>query len=119
MKARDALLLLAVILLTVLPLLLVPSPVAGPDGQKAEIFAGADSKARDAITQIAPHYKPWFAPLMEPASGEIASLLFALQAALGAGVIGYWLGYSKGRLAKADAAKPQAAEAGQAGTHAD
>ena len=28
----------------------------------------------------------------EPASGEIAALLFALQAAIGAGFIGYWLG---------------------------
>ena len=33
-------------------------------------------------------------PIIEPASGEIASLLFALQAALGAGVIGYYLGVS-------------------------
>ena len=40
----------------------------------------------------APGYQPWFAPLIEPASSEIASLLFALQAAFGAGVIGYWLG---------------------------
>jgi cobalt/nickel transport protein len=31
-------------------------------------------------------------PLLEPASGEIASLFFALQAAIGAGIIGYWLG---------------------------
>jgi cobalt/nickel transport protein len=31
---------------------------------------------------------------MEPPSGEVASMLFALQAALGAGFIGYWLGSS-------------------------
>ena len=46
------------------------------------------------IGSINPDYKPWFSSLIEPASGEIASLLFALQAALGAGVIGYWLGVS-------------------------
>ena len=50
-----------------------------------------------AIGTIAPNYKPWFAPLFEPPSGEIASLLFALQAALGAGVIGFWLGMSVAR----------------------
>jgi cobalt/nickel transport protein len=34
---------------------------------------------------------------MAPPSGEIGSLLFALQAALGAGFIGYWYGCSKTR----------------------
>jgi len=34
---------------------------------------------------------------MEPPSNEIGSLLFALQAALGAGFIGYWLGSSATR----------------------
>lgn len=120
MKMRTALLLLAVILLTVLPLVWVPTPPAAADGQKAAIFGGSDDKARNAISEIAPGYKPWFAPLLEPASGEIASLLFALQAAIGAGVIGYWLGYStKGKLTKADAANTQAGKTGQSGTHAD
>ena len=32
-------------------------------------------------------WKPW-----EPPSGEIESLLFALQAAIGAGFIGYYVG---------------------------
>lgn len=96
MKRRNWLILAAVVLLTVLPLWLVPywgvAPVASPDGQPTEIFRGADEKAQQAIGDIAPGYKPWFAPLMEPASAEIASLLFALQAAIGAGFIGYWLG---------------------------
>ena len=118
MKLRNAVLLLAVVLISALPLLLVPQPLAGANGQKAEIFAGADNKARDAITQIAPGYRPWFEPLLEPASGEIASLLFALQAALGAGVIGYLLGYSKGR-SQALAAKAAATSAPLPGAHAD
>lgn len=93
MKGRtNLLLLLAVVLITALPLWWVERPAAGPDGQAAEIFAGADNQARDLITRIAPDYRPWFAPLLEPASSEIASLLFALQAALGAGFIGYYLG---------------------------
>ncbi|MPN51723.1 Cobalt transport protein CbiN [bioreactor metagenome] len=77
-------------LLTVLPLWLVPYlGIGGADGER---FGGADDKAQQAIAAVAPAYQRWFEPLLEPASGEIASLLFALQAALGAGVIGYWLG---------------------------
>ena len=52
-------------------------------------------------------------PLLEPASGEIASLLFALQAALGAGVIGYWLGcaVTRDKLRKQGEAREQAPHA--------
>lgn len=60
-------------------------------------FAGADSKAETAIQEIQPAYEPWFNPIIEPASSEIASLLFASQAALGAGVIGYVIGLYRGR----------------------
>jgi len=56
-------------------------------------FEGADGKARDFITEIQPKYEPWFEPLWEPPSGEIESLIFGLQAAIGAGVIGYGLCY--------------------------
>ena len=55
-------------------------------------FGGADGEAEAAITEIDPDYKPWFETLLEPASGEIESLLFALQAAIGAGVVGFVLG---------------------------
>ena len=48
--------------------------------------------AEELITETHPDYEPWFSPIFEPASGEIESLLFALQAALGAGVIGFVLG---------------------------
>ena len=92
MKRQNWLIVAAVVLLTALPLWLVAKPGAGPGGQPGELFGGADGKAQQAIGEIAPDYKPWFAPLIEPASNEIASLLFALQAAVGAGVIGYWLG---------------------------
>lgn len=76
-----------VILLAVAPLMLL---------EGAE-FGGADGTAEVQITEIAPHYTPWFEPLFEPASGEIESMLFALQAAAGAGVLFYGLGYLKGR----------------------
>ena len=48
-------------------------------------------------------YQPWAQSIWEPPSGEIESLLFALQAAFGAIIIGYFLGYYRG-LAKGKAA---------------
>ena len=93
-RRQTWLVLVAVVLITALPLWLVPKPANGPDGRPGEVFGGADGKAQRVIGEIAPDYKPWFAPILEPASSEIASLLFALQAAIGAGLIGYWLGAS-------------------------
>lgn len=113
MKKQNWLLIAAVILLSALPLWLVPRPVSGPDGQPGEAFGGADEQAKQAIGQIAPDYQPWFSPLFEPASGEIASLLFALQAAIGAGVIGYWLGAAVTRDRLKRAAEGKAVAAGQ------
>lgn len=60
-------------------------------------FEGSDGMAEEAITQINPDYVPWFSSPIEPASGEIESLLFSLQAGIGAGFIGYFFGYMKGK----------------------
>jgi cobalt/nickel transport protein len=60
-------------------------------------FEGSDDQATKAIEASHPGYTPWFTPLWEPPSGEIESLLFALQAALGAGVIGYVIGRKHGQ----------------------
>lgn len=91
---QNLLLLIGVVVLIAIPLWMVQKPAPGSDGKGAEIFRGADDQAKDVIGTIAPDYKPWFKPLMEPPSGEVGSLLFALQAALGAGFIGYYLGAS-------------------------
>ena len=96
-RTQNILLILGVIALALLPLWIVERPAAGPDGQKVEIFGGADNQAQQQISRIAQNYKPWFEPLIEPASGEIASLLFALQAAIGAGFIGYYIGVGRTR----------------------
>jgi len=80
-------------LITVVILLAV-APLVFLEGAE---FGGADGEAETQITQIAPHYTPWFESFFEPASGEIESMLFALQAAVGAGVLFYGLGYLKGR----------------------
>lgn len=60
-------------------------------------FGGADGEAEGAILEVAPEYQPWFSPIWEPPGGETESLLFALQAALGAGVIGYYFGVKRGQ----------------------
>jgi len=86
----NIILMLIVIFLTAIPLYII----------KDAEFEGADVVARDAITEINSQYKPWFSPIFEPASGEIESLLFALQASIGAGIIGYGLGFFKGRKVK-------------------
>ena len=58
-------------------------------------YGGSDSIAQAAIEETG--YQPWFESLWKPPSGEIESLLFALQAALGAGVVGYVVGRLHGR----------------------
>ncbi len=75
-----------VVLLAVIPLLLHPESE----------FGGADGQAEEVILSINPNAEPWFEPLLEPPGGETESLLFALQAAFGAGVIGYILGFKRG-----------------------
>lgn len=65
-------------------------------------FGGADDQAEDVIAEIDPDYEPWFESLWEPPSGEIESLLFSLQVAIGAGAFGYILGMMKGKKKVAD-----------------
>ncbi len=77
---------LLVIVLAVAPLFLV---------QGSE-FGGADGAAEEMILEISPDTEPWFQPFWEPPGGEVESLLFALQAALGAGVVGYFFGLKRG-----------------------
>jgi cobalt/nickel transport protein len=85
--AKNLILILIVIGLAVIPLFIA----------KDAEFGGADGEAEVAITEINSNYKPWFSPIWEPPSGEIESLFFALQAAIGTGIIGYGIGYLKGK----------------------
>jgi cobalt/nickel transport protein len=94
-RTQNILLILGVIVLALLPLWIVERPAAGPDGEAVAIFGGSDDQAKNLIGEINPEYQPWFESLIEPASGEIASMLFALQAAIGAGFIGYYIGVGR------------------------
>lgn len=62
-------------------------------------YSGSDNQAEQAISKLAPNYKPWFAPIFEPASSEIESLLFTLQGSIGSAVVFYILGYYRGKRA--------------------
>ena len=79
---KNIILIIAIILIGVIPLLLVKSE-----------FGGSDDKGEEVIKTIKPDYEPWAKNLIELPGDETESLLFALQAALGAGIIGYELGY--------------------------
>lgn len=83
--ARNLLLLAAVVALAVFPLLFVKGD-----------FGGADDAAESMIGRINPGYEPWFSSFFE-LPGETESMLFALQAAIGAGIIGYAIGFLKGK----------------------
>ena len=90
-KLTTWLLIAVVVLLAALPLAL----------NRGSEFAGADAAATKAIAEIAPNAKPWFEPLWSPPGSETQSLLFALQAGLGAGFIGYYFGLKRGERRRA------------------
>lgn len=83
-------LLLLCVLIAVVPLAFI----------KDSEFGGADGAAEDAITEIDPTYEAWASPILEPPGGETESLLFCLQAALGAGIFGYGFGILRERSKK-------------------
>lgn len=83
---HNGLLVAAVVALVAFPVLFVRGAYTGSDGQGTE-----------AITSLQPSYKPWFQPVVQLPSKEIESLLFASQAALGAGVVGFVIGLYRGR----------------------
>lgn len=90
---KNIALLILVIVIAVIPLVF----------QSKAKFTGTDDKAKDAITDIKKDYKPWFNSIWTPPSGEIESLLFAVQAGIGSLVIGYYIGYVQGRKKREDA----------------
>lgn len=86
----------SIILLSLVAIIaIIPLALYSGMGEDDGYFGGADGAAEEAISETG--YKPWFSSIWEPPSGEIESLLFALQAAIGAIVIGYVFGYYHGQ----------------------
>jgi len=90
LRTKNLLLIALVVLLAVFPLVF----------KGGAEYGGADGQAEEMIMELQPHYQPWFASFWEPPSGEIESLLFALQAAAGSGFIFFYMGYMLGRQSK-------------------
>ena len=86
MKNRGMLAIILILLCTIIAI--IPLTYI-----KDSEFGGADDEAEELIAEVAPDYKPWAENIFEPPGGETDSLLFCLQAALGAGLIGLGFGY--------------------------
>jgi len=57
-------------------------------------FGGADDGAEGVVEEVDPDYEPWWNGIFGDYElpGETESMLFALQAAIGAIIIGYFIG---------------------------
>ncbi|WGT46168.1 energy-coupling factor ABC transporter substrate-binding protein [Tessaracoccus lacteus] len=102
-------LLAVIVVIFIFSFAMAPQPSEGD-----ESFVGTDSIVTEVLEEHG--VEPWFNPIWEPGSGEIESGLFAIQAALGAGIVGFVLGNFRGRAVKAkeleEAPQPEAAPAG-------
>ncbi|CAM3790378.1 hypothetical protein GCM10009799_18690 [Nocardiopsis rhodophaea] len=93
----------------------LPIAIGAGDGLD-EPFAGADGQGQQAVEDIDPGYEPWFTPIIEVPSTETESGLFALQAAIGSGIVCYYFGVVRTRArmrAEAEGGQP-AADTGDA-----
>ncbi len=84
---KNIILITLIVIIGIFPLLFI----------KGSEFGGSDGKAEELIQKINPNYKPWAQSILVPPGSETESLLFALQAAFGAGIVCYVLGYLKGQ----------------------
>lgn len=76
---------------------------------KGATFGGSDDAGSQMVSQITGgNYKPWFTPVLEKwiggqIPGEVETLLFCLQTAIGTGIIFFFIGrfYERNKMAKA------------------
>lgn len=105
--ARNLVLALGVVLLVTIPLMLLGNSE----------FGGSDDAGSTVVEEINGGYTPWFESFWEPPSGEVESLLFCVQSAIGAGICGFVLGRIS-RKPKASASEDDAALTDQKQTSA-
>ena len=84
-----------VLIIALIIIVVAPFVIYNGQGEDEGYFGGSDDAASQIIEES--DYEPWFSSIWEPPSGEIESLLFALQAAIGAIIIGYAFGYWRGQ----------------------
>lgn len=65
------------------------------DAPEGEAFGGTDAAVTEVLEENG--VEPWFNPVLELNSGELESGIFAVQAALGAGIFGFMIGNLRGR----------------------
>jgi cobalt/nickel transport protein len=89
-QKQNLLLLLASLIIVLIPLVVITN----------SDFSGADGQAEEVILSNSPSYEPWFSNFWEPPGGEVETLLFSVQAAIGSGVLFFGLGYFIGKRDK-------------------
>ena len=94
---RSTLILLGIVCIIIF---IAPLAMYNGHGEDDGYFGGSDDQAGQAVEKTG--FQPWYSSIWEPPSGEIESLIFALQAAIGAIIIGYFFGYWRGQKSKED-----------------
>ena len=83
-----------ILLIIVVAIVIFPLALYNGKGESQGIFSGSDDQGPAYISSTG--YTPWFHSIWTP-SPEIESLLFAVQAGIGALIVGYVLGYYNGQ----------------------
>jgi cobalt/nickel transport protein len=84
-----------ILLILVVAIVIFPLALYNGKGESQGYFGGSDDQGPAYISSTG--YIPWFHSIWTPPSQEIESLLFAVQAGIGALIIGYVLGYYNGQ----------------------
>jgi cobalt/nickel transport protein len=84
-----------ILLILVVAIVIFPLALYNGKGENQGFFGGSDDQGPAYISSTG--YIPWFHSIWTPPSQEIESLLFAVQAGIGALIIGYVLGYYNGQ----------------------
>ncbi|MBE6510278.1 MAG: energy-coupling factor ABC transporter substrate-binding protein [Methanobrevibacter millerae] len=92
---RSTLILLGIVCIIIF---IAPLAMYNGHGEDDGYFGGSDDQAGQAVEKTG--FQPWYSSIWEPPSGEIESLIFALQAAIGAIIIGYFFGLWRGQSSK-------------------